>query len=285
MPDERTIDSAVAVVRQFTPETPRIGIVTGSGFALLADLLTERAALPWPAVPGLTAPSVPGHPGELVIGRLGDQVVAMMRGRLHFYEGLPMKQVCFPVSLLQALGVEILILTNAAGGLNPTLKRGDIMLVTDHINLPGLAGHSPLMEMGHKGVRRFLSLTEVYDPELRRAARMAAARLGLELPQGVYVMVAGPSFETPAELRFLRAAGADAVGMSTVPEVIAGRYLGMRVLVFSCITNLALGIPEEVHEVHARPMHEEVLSAGREIAPRLASLVEATIQVLGEQRQ
>lgn len=277
---DQALDQAVAAVRSRIDIHPAIGVVTGSGFAGLADRLESPEVVPWFTIAPFATPTVPGHTGDLVVGRLGGRPVAVMQGRLHFYEGWSMEQVSFGVRLLNKLGVGTLVLTNASGALNPAFMVGDIMIVTDHINLPGLAGHSPLVELRPVGMERFVAMTSAYDPDLARSALNAGARLGIRVQQGIYAMVAGPSFETPAELRFLRAAGADAVGMSTVPEVVVARYLGMRVLALSCITNMALGEATGPQVAHAMPMHQQVLAAGREIAPRLTTLIEAVIQQL-----
>lgn len=252
-------------------EPPRWGIILGSGLGDLATALTASRRFPYTAIPGFPRPTVPGHAGELVLGRLADRPVAILNGRLHFYEGHSMAQVAWPVRLLHALGCRALVVTNSAGGLNPTFQPGDLMAITDHIFLPGLAGFHPLIDPALPPEARFVDLKDAYDPDLRALAARLAADLGFTLHAGVYAMVAGPTYETAAELRLLRLAGADAVGMSTVPEVVVARQLGLRVLGLSCITNLAL--PEGPAPV----THAEVLAAAARTRPRLTALVQHLI--------
>ncbi|HEV8634367.1 MAG TPA: purine-nucleoside phosphorylase [Chloroflexota bacterium] len=243
---------------------PTVGLVLGSGLGELGERIEGAARTPFGAVPGMPSASVVGHAGELVVGRLGGQAVAAMRGRLHMYEGHPAHVVVRPVRLLHALGCTTLIVTNAAGGLNPAFRVGDLMAIVDHVFLPGLAGQNPLI--GQPG-ERFVNMVGAYDAGLIDLAAAAARAAGFELRRGVYAMVSGPSFETPAELRLLRTVGADAVGMSTAPEVVVARQLGMRVLGVSCITNQAN--PDAPRPVD----HEEVLAAGLAARERFAGLV------------
>jgi purine-nucleoside phosphorylase len=277
--------AAVEELRRRIPTRPLVGIITGSGLGAVADRLEAAIPVVWADIPGLPAPHVPGHTGQLVAGKLGGVQVAVMKGRIHFYEGYTMEQVGLPVRILHGLGVRTVILTNAAGGLNPSLRQGDLAVITDHINLPGMAGNSPLIGNGFSGMDRFVAMTNAYDQNLISLAKTGANTLGISLPEAIYAMVAGPSFETPAELRFLRMAGADVVGMSTVPEVIMARYLGLRVLAVSCVTNMALtpaGAPTPAHE---KMLHEEVLSVAIEAAPRLTSLIEGVIKKIGEDQK
>ena len=216
-----------------------------------------------------------GHAGRLVLGALEGQPVMVMQGRVHFYEGYPMSQVTFPVRVMQRMKVEILIVTNAAGAVNPDFQPGDLMLITDHMNLAGMAGLNPLIgpnldEFGP----RFPDMSRAYDRELLDAARKAAATAGLLVREGVYVGLSGPSFETPADLRFLRLAGADAVGMSTVPEVTVARHGGTRVLGISGISNKAN------LDGNTATTHEEVLQAGQVLTPKLESLLRGVLRLL-----
>jgi purine-nucleoside phosphorylase len=251
---------------------PRIGMILGSGLDTLADELTDATAIPYRDIPGFVAPSTPGHRGELVLGTLGTQPVAVLRGRLHFYEGYSMQQITFPVRVLHALGCTTLIVTNAAGGLHADWRPGDLMSITDQIFLPGMAGHHPLRGPNDERLgARFPAMLNAFDAELRALAATTAAAQGLTLRQGVYAMVSGPSFESSAELRALRIWGADAVGMSTAPEVVVARHAGMRVLGISLITNLALPDGEPA-------THSEVLDVGAMARPAFAALLRGIVQ-------
>ncbi len=219
---------------------PRVGLVLGSGIGPLADDVADAVALSYTEIPGFPVPSVAGHGGDLVLGKLGGVDVACMRGRAHYYEGHGPAVMRTPVRTLQALGCEILILTNAAGSLRVEAGAGSLMLITDHINF---SGSHPLI--GETGNERFVALGDAYDVALRRELLATAGELGLTLHEGVYMWFSGPSFETPAEIRAAGILGADAVGMSTVPEVILARHCGMRVAAISNITNLAAGLSEE----------------------------------------
>ncbi|MCX7775567.1 MAG: purine-nucleoside phosphorylase [Spirochaetaceae bacterium] len=254
---------------------PRIAIVLGSGLGSLADSLNESRSIQYAAIPGFPRSTAPGHAGRLVSGRLGNVPVLCMQGRFHVYEGWEPSQIAFPVRVMRALGVEIIILTNAAGGVNLDYRPGDFMLIRDHINL---SGRNPLVGPNDETIGpRFPDMSKAYDPALRQVAHQAAASLGTALHEGVYAWFLGPSFETPAEIRMARLLGADAVGMSTVPEVIAAVHCGLRVLGISCITNMAAGIldqpitSEEVLEISERrkPAFEALL---RGIVMQLASL-------------
>lgn len=255
---------------------PSIGIVLGSGLASLAGEVDEAKVMPYHEIPHFPLATVHGHQGELVVGTLEGKNVALMCGRAHFYEGYSMFQITLPIRVMGALGVEALIATNAAGGLAPSFQVGDLMLITDHINLIGLAGFSPLRGLNDPRLGpRFLDMSQAYDARLREIAQQAAKDLGLPLKQGIYAMVAGPTFETQAEVRFLRMMGAEAVGMSTVPEVIAARHEGMRVLGISHISNVVVeGDPEQ------GVSHEKVLAAGEAIVPRLIALIKGIIRRL-----
>lgn len=258
-------DAAAAVadfIRARSKVRPRLGIVLGSGFAAAAEAVTVESRFRFEELPGFPAAGVPGHAGELLLGGLGPLPIALFAGRLHFYEGHPMEVVTLPVRVLAALGAETVLLTNAAGAVNPDLRPGDFAVITDHLNLMGM---NPLRGQPG-GADNFVDLTGAYDPALRRLLAAAAPVAGFALREGVYCAVSGPSFETPAEIRAFRALGADLVGMSTVPEVIQARRLGLRVAAVSCVTNLAAGLAGAVS-------HEEVLAVGREAGPRAAALL------------
>ncbi len=268
------IEEAARFVRQHTRHTPQIGLVLGSGLSPLAETIGDADRIPFHDIPHFPVSTVEGHSGTLVIGWLEGQAVLALQGRVHFYEGYSMQQITLPIRVMQLLGLHTVILTNAAGGINANWRAGDLMLLTDHINFLGLAGHNPLLGPNEPAFGlRFPSMTKVYDPELRRRALEVAARLDLPLRQGVYANVSGPMFETPADIRFLRAIGADAVGMSTVPEAIVARHGGLRVLAVSAIANMAIDSTETSSET----THEEVLEAGKTIVPRLSALLRGVL--------
>ena len=265
------IEQARATIAARGGERPRVGMILGSGLGGLADELDKAVVVPYQDIPGFPRSTVPGHRSELAIGRLSGQPVAVLRGRFHFYEGYSMHQVTFPVRVLRALGCDTLILTNAAGGLRGDWAAGDLMRISDHIFLPGLAGHHPLRgENDERLGPRFPAMLGVYDPELGELAHSAAREHGTTLRDGVYLMLSGPSFESGAEMRMLRAWGADAVGMSTAPEAVVAQHAGMRTLGISLITNLALpdGAPAN---------HEEVLEAGEAAKPKFSALLKTVL--------
>lgn len=270
-------DRAVEAVRAQSGLEPSVGLVLGSGLGGLADTLAERTAVPYDAIPGWPVSTVEGHSGQLVLGRLEGQTVVAQQGRAHFYEGYTLQQVTFPIRVMRRMGVETLILTNAAGGLNPAYRVGDVMLFNDHINLVGMAGNNPLVGPNDAAFgERFVGMSRTYDSELRRLAREAAAAGNVPLHEGVYVCLAGPTFETPAEIRMLRLLGGDAVGMSTVHEVIIARHAGMRVLALSGITNETIDQVDSDREVN----HQEVLDAGAVLVPRLSAIVRGVLRTL-----
>jgi purine-nucleoside phosphorylase len=249
---------------------PQIGMILGSGLNRLAEAVKDAARISYADIPHFPRPTVEGHAGQLVLGRLQGSDVAIMQGRAHFYEGYPIQQVVFPVRVMQVLGIKTLIVTNAAGGLNPQFQAGELMLISDHLNMIGMAGSNPLFGPNDDSLGpRFPDMSQAYDPHLRSIARQVAREHEIPLHVGVYAGLSGPSFETPAEIRFLRTIGADAVGMSTVPEVIVARHGGIRVLGISGISNLLVPEATAGHET----THEEVLSAGEEIVPRLTTLI------------
>lgn len=266
------LHEAVTAVRAESRLSALCGVVLGSGLGGLADEIDADAVIPYRGIPHFPVPTAVGHAGDLILGRLEGRPVAVLRGRVHLYEGYTPAQVVFPVRLLTALGAPILVLSNAAGGLNPAFQRGDLMLVTDHINLTGA---NPLAGPNDDRLGpRFPDMSQVYDPELRAAASAAGAALPVPLRSGVYAGVLGPSYETPAEVRMLRALGADAVGMSTVLEAIAARHAGMRVLGVSVITNAAAAAGEP-------PLsHDDVLAAAAAAGSRFASLVRLFVREL-----
>jgi purine-nucleoside phosphorylase len=272
-------EETASFIRSWTAHRPEVGLILGSGLNPLAEAVESADVIPYGNVPHFPKPTVEGHQGRLVVGHLAGVTVLIMQGRVHFYEGYSMQQVVFPVRAMQVMGIKTLIVTNAAGGLNPAYQPGDLMLISDHINLIGMAGFNPLYGPNDPTLGpRFPDMSEAYDSHLRRVARQVAQENGIPLREGVYVGLAGPSFETPADIRFLRGIGADAVGMSTVPEVTVARHGGLRVLGISSISNVALAEPEPGQETS----HDEVLAAGQQIVPRLTSLIRGVLARLGE---
>jgi len=268
-------ENVAEVIQGKTDVEPRIGLILGSGLNALAESVEGSVAFPYSALPHFPPPTVEGHAGRLVIGHLEGRPVAVMQGRAHYYEGYSMAEITFPVRVMQILGIELLIVTNAAGGLNPAYRAGDVMLITDHINLIGMAGLNPLRgpNLDDFGPR-FPDMSEAYDAQLRETAKKAASQAEVPLQEGVYICLAGPSFETPADLRFLRMIGADAVGMSTVPEVTIARHGGTRVLGLSGISNV---LPVE-GAPSVETSHEEVLEAGQLLVPRLEAIIRGVLK-------
>ncbi len=267
------MDETANAVRARLKETPRTAIILGSGLGSLAEAVEQAVVIPYSDLPSWPVSTVIGHAGRLVAGRIEDQPILVMQGRVHYYEGYSMSQVGFPVRVLQRLGIEILIVTNAAGAVNPNYEPGDLMLITDHLNLMGMGGLTPLRgpnldELGP----RFPDMSRAYDRQLLDLARQAAAEIGDKPWEGVYAGLAGPSFETPADLRFLHMIGVDAVGMSTVPETAVARHGGTRVLGISGISNKANLDGDTITD------HEEVLEAGIKLVPRLSALVRGVLR-------
>lgn len=265
---------AAAAIGQASAATPKVAIVLGSGLSALAEAVDQPAVIDFRDIPHFPISTIPGHQGRLVLGALQGQPVAVMQGRTHYYEGYSIQHVTLPIRVLRLLGVETLILTNAAGGLNQSFHTGDLMTIVDHINLLGMAGTNPLRgpndpEWGP----RFLDMSKAYDRGLRRLAGEAAAAENIPMHQGVYVGLAGPTFETPAEIRFLRLMGGDAVGMSTTSEAVVARHSGMRVLGISGISNVAIDDPDSASEAS----HEEVLEAGALLVPRMTAVVRGVL--------
>lgn len=268
------IEAAAQYVREHTRHQPEFGIVLGSGLAALADAVEDADFIPFHEIPNFPISSVQGHSGRLIIGKLESRSVLVMQGRVHFYEGYSMSQVTLPIRMMRLLEIHTVILTNAAGGINPAFKAGDVMLITDHINLIGMAGQNPLRGPNDDSFGpRFPDMSQPYDQGLRKLALNVAADHQVELRQGVYMCLAGPSFESPADVRFLRLIGADAVGMSTVPETVAARHAGLRVLGLSGISNELSG-----QEAGPQTTHEEVLAAGRVLVPRMMAVVRGVLR-------
>jgi purine-nucleoside phosphorylase len=269
------IDAAVHAIRERSSIEPKIGMILGSGLGGLADEIQNSDEFSTSELPHWPVSTVVGHAGRLVLGELMGHAVMVMQGRAHFYEGYPMPQLGMPVRVMNRLGAEILFVTNAAGGVNPEFIPGDLMCLTDHINLIGMTGQSPLRgpNLDEFGVR-FPDMSRAYDADLVDLAKNVAQEEGFTLREGIYICLAGPSFETPADLRFLRGIGVDAVGMSTVPEVVVARHSGMRVLGVSGISNKANLDGETI------TTHEEVLEAGKVIVPKLTSLIKGVLNRL-----
>ncbi len=264
------MEEAAAAVRARVDFEPKLAVVLGSGLGSLADHIQDAVAVPYAEIPHFPTSTVAGHAGRLVLGWLEGKPVAAMQGRVHLYEGYTAQEVAFPVRVLFALGCRTLLVSNAAGGLNRQWRAGDLMVITDHINFQGT---NPLVGPNDDRLGpRFPDMSAPYDRELVELAERCALEERVVLRRGVYVAVLGPSYETPAELRMLRALGADAVGMSTVPEVIAARHLGMRVLGLTAITDMATG------EVVQPVTHEEVLRVARELEPRFVRLVRRVVR-------
>jgi purine-nucleoside phosphorylase len=279
------IEDAASFLREKVADAPSVMMITGSGLGALADEIHDATSLPYVEIPHLAPTSVLGHAGELVLGELAGKQVALLKGRVHFYEGYSLQRITFPIRVLHRLGAETLIVTNAAGGLRDDFEAGDLMLITDHINLVGMAGFNPLRGPNDRRLGpRFVDMSFAYDLELRSLALAVAEEQGMQLQQGTYVMSSGPTFETPADVRFLRLIGADAVGMSTVPEVIVARHEGMRVLGLSHISNVIRepSSPPEEGALDDEGLHHEVLEAGRRVVPRLNLLIKEIVGRLPE---
>lgn len=269
--------AAADYIRAQTDLQPRVGLVLGSGLSALADAIPHATRIDYADIPHWPQSTVHGHSGRLVLGMLHGVPVVIQQGRAHTYEGYDAHQATFPVRVLKLLGIETLILTNAAGGLNPDFNAGDLMLITDHINWVGMAGLNPLKGPNLDAFgTRFPDVTFAYDRELQQIAREVAAAAGIPLREGVYTWLSGPNFETPAEIRMLSRLGSDAVGMSTVPEVLVARHAGVRVLGISTITNVAPHHPSPDHVT----THEEVIETGLQVVPRLSTLIAGVLQRL-----
>lgn len=267
------IDETVESIRSHTERIPRVGMILGSGLGKFAEEVESSTIIETAELPNWPKSTVEGHAGRLILGEMEGHNVMVMQGRAHFYEGYPMHQLGLPVRVMKRLGAEILFVTNAAGAVNPEYVPGDLMMLLDHINLIGMTGQSPLRgpnldEFGP----RFPDVSRVYDREFHQIAREVADESGIPLREGVYICLAGPAFETPADLRFLRGIGVDAVGMSTVPEATTAHHSGMRVMGVSGISNKANLDGNTV------TTHEEVLEAGKVIAPKLSTLLKGVLR-------
>ncbi len=277
IPTRQHFAEAAAAIGQATPLQPKTAIVLGSGLSGLADAVQQAVSIDYHHIPHFPISTIPGHQGRLVLGELEGQPVAVMQGRTHYYEGYSIHQVTLPIRVLRLLGVETLILTNAAGGLNKNFRTGDLMLIVDHVNMVGMAGINPLRgpndpELGP----RFLDMSKAYDRHLRQLALQVAVAEGIPMHQGVYVGLAGPTFETPAEIRFLRLMGGDTVGMSTTSETVVAHHGGMRVLGISGVSNVAIDQVDSQSEAS----HEEVLEAGALLTPRMTAVIRGVLRQL-----
>jgi len=270
MPDQFTLaDSAAQLILQRTPHQPKIGLVLGSGLGAFADSLANATCVPYSEIPSFPQSTAIGHAGRLVLGKAGDVPVAALQGRAHLYEGYSAQQVAFPVRVFARMGIKAVILTNAAGGINLSYSQGALVLLSDHINLQGA---NPLV--GPNDDRfglRFPDMTHTYSRVYRQIAREEAGKLNISLHEGVYAALLGPSYETPAEIEYLRRIGADLVGMSTVAEVIAARHMGLNILAISCVTNMAAGILDQ-------PLsHAEVMETGERVKSTFEVLLRAVL--------
>jgi purine-nucleoside phosphorylase len=269
------IADATSLIESRTALRPAIGVVLGSGLGAFADELSGRTDIPYGDIPGWPGSTAVGHAGKLIIGQLGGLNIAVMAGRAHLYEGYSAAQVVFGVCVLRRLGAGSMVFTNAAGGIDLSLERGGLVLISDHINLQGA---NPLVGPNDDSLGpRFPDMSEVYSRAYREIAKKVAAELCVPLPEGVYAAMLGPSYETPAEIRYLRTIGADVVGMSTVLEAIAANHMGMQVLGISCVTNMAAGVIPE-----SKLIHEEVLEAGAMVRDTLVRFLKALLPRLVE---
>lgn len=275
-PTYEQVEEAAIAIESLLDFHPKVAMILGSGLGPLADNVENSTIIEYKDIPNWPPSTVQGHKGRLVIGQLHGQDVLVMQGRLHHYEGYSMHQVTFPIRVMQLLGIETLIVTNAAGGINTSFSQGDLMLIDDHINLLGHMGHNGLRGPNDPryGGERFPIFTVTYDRALRNKLIEIAKRESIGLQRGVYLCLAGPAFETPAEIRMFRMWGADAVGMSTVPEVVVARHGGLRTLGISTITNIAIDHQDVQREVS----HDEVLDVGASVVPRLITLLTGLLQ-------
>jgi purine-nucleoside phosphorylase len=266
------IEEAKRFIEEEIPYAPEIGLILGSGLGVLAEEMEDVTVIHYEEIPHFPVSTVEGHAGQLVVGKLAGRSVVLMKGRFHMYEGYGAEHVSFPVRVMKALGATKLVVTNAAGGINTEFSAGDLMLIRDHINM---MGKNPLIGRNEAEIGvRFPDMSEAYSKKLRAIAHEVAAANGFELKEGVYVGLLGPSYETPAEIRMFRILGADAVGMSTVPEVIAARHAGIEVVGISCISNMAAGILDQ-------PLsHQEVMETADRVKDKFVSLVKGILPKL-----
>ncbi|OAZ48523.1 purine-nucleoside phosphorylase [Paenibacillus polymyxa] len=267
--NQATIQEAADYIRAKSGITPEIGLILGSGLGILADLIQDGVSIPYHDIPHFPVSTVEGHEGELLLGTIEGRAVVMMKGRFHMYEGYGPQLTAFPVRVMKQLGIQSLLVTNAAGGVNTSYKAGDLMVISDHLNL---TGQNPLIGPNDAALGvRFPDMSEAYSRRLREIAKQTATQQGFSLQEGVYAGLLGPNYETPAEIVMLRTLGADAVGMSTVSEVIVARHAGIEVLGFSCITNMAAGILDQ-------PLsHGEVMETAEKVREQFLKLVLAII--------
>lgn len=269
-------EQAARTIRSRTELKPQLALILGSGLGGFADEFAEAVAIPYGEIPGFATSTAEGHAGRLVIGKVGTVPVVAMQGRVHFYEGYSLEEVTFPIRVFKLLGLRRLVLTNAAGGIDIELNQGALMVISDHLNLMGV---NPLRGPNDERFGpRFPDLSEAYSRKLQEQAVAEAHSLGVDLRRGIYAALAGPSYETPAEIHMLRALGADAVGMSTVPETIVARHMGIDVLGISCITNMAAGISDEPIN------HAEVMETGRRVRETFTKLLRGIISRLGDEK-
>ncbi|MBI3405935.1 MAG: purine-nucleoside phosphorylase [Acidobacteria bacterium] len=267
-------DRAATFILSKTKLRPKIGLVLGSGLGAFADDFDSATRIPYKKIPNFPISTAIGHAGNLVIGKVGDVAVAGMQGRVHFYEGYSMKEVTFPMRVMARMGIKAVILTNAAGGINTSYPQGCLVVIKDHINL-----HGSNPQTGPNDERfgpRFFDMTTAYDKQYRQWTLEEGKRLGINIHEGVYSILNGPSYETPAEIRFMRTAGADLAGMSTIPEVIAARHMGIKVLGISCVTNMAAGVLDQPIN------HEEVLETGERVKGQFVSLLKAVVPKISQ---
>ena len=274
MVSEKDFSVKLAEARDYLMERvrmlPELGVILGSGLGAFADLVEEKVVIPYKDIPHFPISTVEGHAGQLVFGKVQGRSVVVMQGRFHFYEGYTMHEVTFPIRVMQVLGVTGLVVTNAAGGINPDFHPGDLILIKDHLNM---MGDNPLRGANLSSLGpRFPDLSEAYNRNWRQKALMVAKELGINPQEGVYAAMSGPNYETPAEIRFLRSSGADMVGMSTVPEVIVANHGGMQVLGISCVTNMAAGILDQ------KLSHVEVMETAGRIEKQFVNFVEALVK-------
>lgn len=269
---KQTIEEAAAYIASKTSLKPEVGLILGSGLGVIGDEVEDAVTIPYADIPHFPVSTVEGHAGELVVGRLQGRVIALMRGRFHMYEGYEPERTALPVRVMKQLGAKTLLVTNAAGGINLDFASGNLMIISDHLNL---TGRNPLVGPNDNALGvRFPDMSDAYTRRLREVAKETAAELGIPVKEGVYAGLLGPNYETPAEIRMLRVLGADAVGMSTVPEVIVARHSGMEVVGISCITNMAAGILDQ-------PLsHEEVMETTERVKGQFVSLVLALLPKL-----
>lgn len=267
----QTIHLASEFLKNAGVEAPEVGLILGSGLGELANEAEDGLTIPYEDIPGFPVSTVEGHAGQLVYGTLGEKKVLAMQGRFHYYEGYSMQEVTFPVRVMKDLGVESLLVTNAAGGVNTEFHPGDLMIISDHINF---TGDNPLLGPNDSNLgARFTDMSQAYDKEYQNLIKETADSLSISVQEGVYLGLSGPTYETPAEIRMIRTLGGDAVGMSTVPEVIVARHAGIRVAGISCITNYAAGMQETLN-------HEEVVETTERVKETFKSLVKAVVSKL-----